>query len=155
VGLGFDVHRLVKGRRLVIAGVEVSHTHGPQAHSDGDVVLHAVADAILGAAGRGDLGEHFPDTDPAWKDADSSRILERVLTMAATGGWRVASADVNVFLEEPQLGDLKQAMRKRLAELLKLDTGAVGLKARSLEGLGPIGQGEAIAAQAAVVLERV
>lgn len=167
VGLGFDVHRLVKGRRLVIAGVEVPHTHGPQAHSDGDVVLHAVADAILGAAGRGDLGEHFPDTDPAWKDADSSRILERVLAMAAdagpspaiglrpAGGWRVASADVNIFLEKPQLGDLKQAMRKRLAELLKLDTGAVGLKARSLEGLGLIGQGEAIAAQAAVVLERI
>ncbi|HUS46322.1 MAG TPA: 2-C-methyl-D-erythritol 2,4-cyclodiphosphate synthase [Phycisphaerae bacterium] len=155
VGLGFDVHRLVKGRRLVIAGVEVPHTHGPQAHSDGDVVLHAVADAILGAAGRGDLGEHFPDTDPAWKDADSSRILERVLAMAAEAGWRVASADVNVFLEEPKLGDSKQAMRKRLAELLKLDTDAVGLKARTLEGLGPIGQGEAIAAQAAVVLERI
>ncbi len=152
VGIGFDVHRLAEGRRLVLAGVEVPSDVGPLAHSDGDVVLHAVADAVLGAAGLGDLGEHFPDTDPAWKDAAGSDILGRALEMAKGAGWRPASTDVNVLLERPKLGDRKDAMRDRLAELLALDTGAVGLKARTLEGLGPIGAGQAVAAQAVVVL---
>jgi 2-C-methyl-D-erythritol 2,4-cyclodiphosphate synthase len=154
VGLGFDIHRLAAGRRMVLAGVEVPSPAGPQAHSDGDVVLHAVADAILGAAGLGDLGEHFPDADPAWKDADSGRILDRVIEMARTAGWRVAGADVNLLLERPKLGDLKAAMRQRLAERLGVPEDAAGLKARTMEGLGPIGEGRAVAAQAVVLLER-
>jgi len=136
----------------VLAGVEVPHDRGPVAHSDGDAVLHAVADAVLGGAGLGDLGEHFPDTDPAWEGADSADILGRALAMAREAGWRPTSVDVNVLLERPKLGDRKAAMRNRLAELLDLETGAVGLKARSMEGLGPVGAGEAVAAQAVVVL---
>lgn len=155
VGIGFDVHRLVEGRPLVLAGVEVPSGTGPLAHSDGDVVLHAVADAILGAAGLGDLGEHFPDTDAAWKDAPSSDILGRVVEMAQDAGWTPASADVNVLLEEPKLARHKAAMRERLAQLLAVAPDAVGLKARTLEGLGPIGAGKAVAAQAVVVLDRI
>ena len=155
VGIGFDVHRLVEGRRLVLAGVEVPSEAGPLAHSDGDVVLHAVADAILGAAGLGDLGEYFPDTDAAWKNAASSDILGRVVQTAKGAGWAVTSADVNVLLEEPKLARHKAAMRERLAQLLAIAPDAVGLKARTLEGLGPIGAGEAVAAQAVVVLNRI
>ncbi len=166
VGIGFDVHRLAdlsavaqgataEGRRLVLAGVEVPHDRGPKAHSDGDVVLHAIADACLGAAGLGDLGEQFPDTDPAWKDADSGRLLALVLAKVKAAGWRPASADVNLLLERPKLADLKQTMRGRLADLLGLAPDAVGLKARTLEGLGPIGAGQAVAAQAIVVLEHI
>jgi len=170
VGIGFDVHRLAAlrraqggpehgrgaaGRRLVIAGVEVPHERGPVAHSDGDVVLHAVADAALGAAGLGDLGDHFPDTDPAWKDADSARILALALAKVKEAGWRPASVDVNVLLERPKLGGLKEKMRGRLAELLGLEPEAVGLKARTFEGLGPVGEGRAVAAQAVVVLEHI
>jgi len=154
VGIGFDVHRLVRGRRLVLAGVVVPHDTGPLAHSDGDVVLHAAADAILGAAGLGDLGEHFPDSDPAWKDAASADLLGRAVEMARAEGWAVASADVNVLLERPKLAPHKGAMRRRLAELLGVAPGAIGLKARTMEGLGPIGAGEAVAAQAVVVLGR-
>ena len=154
VGIGFDIHRLVEGRRLILAGVAVPHERGALAHSDGDVVLHAVADAILGAAGLGDLGEHFPDTDPQWKDASSAVILGRVLEMVREAGWGPTSADVNVLLEQPKLAPHKAAMRRRLAELLDLPPDAVGLKARTLEGLGPIGAGEAVAAQAVVVLAR-
>ncbi len=155
VGIGFDVHRLAAGRRLVIAGVEVPHPFGPVAHSDGDVVLHAVADAALGAAGLGDLGDHFPDTDPAWKDADSARILGLALAKVKAAGWRPASVDVNMLLERPKLGGLKEKMRGRLAELLGVAPDAVGLKARTFEGMGPVGEGKAVAAQTIVVLEHV
>jgi 2-C-methyl-D-erythritol 2,4-cyclodiphosphate synthase len=155
VGIGYDIHRLVEGRRLVLAGVEVPSPLGPLAHSDGDVVLHAVADAILGAAGLGDLGEHFPDTDPAWKDADSAVILGRAVGMARRAGWTVASTDVNVLLERPKLAAHKPAMRQRLAGLLGVPADAVGLKARTMEGLGPVGEGRAVAAQAVVLLSRI
>ncbi len=154
VGLGFDVHRLAPGRRLVLAGVAVPAEIGPEAHSDGDAALHAVADAVLGAAGLGDLGEHFPDTDPAWKDASSADILGRVLAMAAEAGWRPVNVDVNVILERPKLGPHKAAMRTRLAELLGVAVDAVGLKARTLEGLGPVGAGRAVAAQAVMLMAR-
>ena len=155
VGIGFDIHRLAEGRRLVLAGVEVPSPFGPKAHSDGDVVLHAVADACLGAAGLGDLGEQFPDTDPAWKDADSARILALALEKVKAAGWRPASTDVNVMLERPKVGGLKEKMRGRLAELLGVAPDAVGLKARTFEGLGPIGAGQAVAAQAVVVLVHI
>jgi len=154
VGIGYDIHRLEAGRPLVIAGVVVPHTHGPRAHSDGDVVLHALADALLGAAGLGDLGEHFPDTDPAWAGAPSADLLGRVVEMARDAGWTVASADANVFLERPKLGAHKPAMRRRVAELLGLPADAVGLKARTHEGLGPVGEGLAVAAQAVILIEK-
>jgi len=154
VGIGYDIHRLVEDRRLMIAGVEVPHTHGALAHSDGDVVLHAVADALLGAAGLGDLGEQFPDTSPKWAGADSAAILARVVEMVRDAGWQVAGTDANVLLEKPKLGRHKAAMRRRLADLLGLSPDAVGLKARTMEGLGPIGEGQAVAAQAVVLLEK-
>ena len=152
IGIGFDIHPLAEGRRLVLAGVDVPHPFGPVAHSDGDVVFHAVADAVLGAAGLGDLGEFFPDSDPVWAGADSAMILGRVVELARQAGWAVTSADVNVLLERPKLAALKGRMRGRLAKILGLPPGAVGLKARTLEGLGPIGAGDAVAAQAVVVL---
>ena len=152
IGIGYDIHRLAEGRRLVIAGVDVPHPLGAVAHSDGDVVFHAVADAVLGAAGLGDLGEFFPDSDPAWAGADSAMILARVVEMALRAGWAVTSADVNILLERPKLAALKRRMRERLAEVLSLPHNAVGLKARTLEGLGPIGAGDAVAAQAVVLL---
>ena len=155
VGIGYDIHRLVEGRRLVLAGIEVPHARGALAHSDGDVVLHAVSDAILGACGLGDLGEHFPDSDPDWKDADSAAILTSVVELARARGWCPASVDVNVLAERPKLMAHKPAMRLRLAELLGVPADAVGLKARTMEGLGPIGAGEAVAAQAVVVLDHL
>ena len=166
VGIGYDIHRLVpdpavaasaalaeSARPLVLAGVEIPHSRGPLAHSDGDVVLHAVADAILGAAGLGDLGEHFPDTDPQWAGIASRLILGRVVEMAREAGWAPASADVNVLLERPKLGAYKDAMRRRLAETLGVPADAVGMKARTMETMGPVGEGLAVAAQAVVVLE--
>jgi len=155
VGIGYDIHRLVEGRRLVVAGIEVPGLKGALAHSDGDVVLHAVADAILGATGNGDIGEHFPDSDPAWKDAASTDILSRVVEMATDAGWHVGNVDVNVLLEQPKLTALKPAMRRRLAEVLNVTLDDVGLKARTFEGLGPIGAGDAIAAHAVVLLNRL
>ncbi len=154
IGLGFDVHRLVAGRPLMLAGIEVPADAGALAHSDGDVVLHAVADAVLGAAGLGDLGDHFPDTDPAWKGAAGATILGRCLAMAAETGWRIAQADVNVILERPKLGERKAEMRANLAGLLGLEPHGVGLKARTMEGLGPVGEGEAVAAHAVVLMNR-
>ena len=152
VGIGFDIHRLVEGRRLMLAGIEVPHTLGELAHSDGDVVLHALADAMLGAAGLGDIGEQFPDSDPAWKDADSAALVGRVVAMVARAGWAVTSVDVNVLIERPKLAPHKAAMRERLAGLLALAPDAVGLKARTMEGLGPIGDGTAVASHVVVML---
>ena len=153
VGIGFDLHRLAEGRPLRLAGVDIPATAGPVAHSDGDAVFHAVADAVLGAAALGDLGEHFPDDDPAWAGADSGEILQRVVDMAREAGYRPAGADVNVLLEEPKLAPHRDAMRAGLADRLGLAAGEVSVKARTMEGLGPVGEGNAVAAQAVVVLE--
>jgi len=153
VGIGYDIHRLAVGRPLRLAGIEIPADRGPVAHSDGDVVLHAVADAMLGAAALGDLGRHFPDTDPVWKDADSSVILRRAADLVRAAGYRPAGADCNVLLEAPRLAPHREAMQGRLAELLGLAPNAVNVKARTMEGLGPVGAGEAVAAQAVVVLE--
>lgn len=154
VGIGYDIHRLAAGRPLRLAGVEVPSDVGPVAHSDGDVVFHAVADAVLGAAALGDLGEHFPDDDLAWAGADSARLLGRAVDMAREAGYRPAGADVNVLLEAPKLAAHRDAMRAGLAERLGLPAAAVSIKARTMEGLGPVGEGRALAAQAVVVLEK-
>jgi 2-C-methyl-D-erythritol 2,4-cyclodiphosphate synthase len=155
VGIGFDIHRLVAGRPLIVAGIELPFDKGALAHSDGDVVLHATADALLGAAGLSDLGEHFPDSDPAWKDASSSDILNRVYHLIKAADWRVVNADVNVMLEKPKLVPHKREMRSRLHELLWTESPTdISIKARTMEGLGPIGAGEAIAAQVVVLLTR-
>ncbi len=152
VGIGFDIHRLVEGRKLILGGVPIESPVGLAGHSDADAVLHAITDAILGAAGLPDIGEHFPDSDPRWKDADSTVFLQVAITEARQHKLMVGNVDVNVIAERPKLGASKEAMRRRIAELLELPVDRVAVKARTAEGLGPVGQAQAIAAQAVVML---
>jgi 2-C-methyl-D-erythritol 2,4-cyclodiphosphate synthase len=152
VGQGWDIHRLVPGRPLRLGGVTVPHPRGLLGHSDGDAVLHAVADALLGAVAAGDIGQHFPDTDPRWRDADSTVLLAEVVRLVAARGGRVVNVDVSILAEQPKLAPYLPAMRARLAALLGVAEACVGLKARTMEGLGAIGAGEAIAAQAVALV---
>src|SRR5262245_56840261 len=144
VGLGHDTHRLVAGRPLILGGVRIPHSRGLLGHSDADVVLHALTDALLGAAGLGDIGDAFPDTDPTYKDCDSAFFLRQTLERLRGFGWRVVNVDVTIFAQEPKLGPVKDAMRLRVAELLELDHAAVNIKAKTGEGVGSIGRAEAI-----------
>lgn len=152
VGIGYDAHRLVKGRKLVLGGVEIPHTQGLDGHSDADVLVHAVCDAILGALGRGDIGEHFPNTDPRFKGADSIKFLEQVCALAAKEQYAVGNVDCVLQAEEPNLKEYKPRMRKRIAQTLKIDESAVNIKATTMEGMGFIGRKEGIAAFATVML---
>jgi 2-C-methyl-D-erythritol 2,4-cyclodiphosphate synthase len=154
VGIGHDSHRLVEGRPLILGGVRVPHPRGLVGHSDADVVLHAVTDALLGAAGLGDLGDAYPDTDPIYKDRDSGFFLADTLDRLEQANWRVVNVDVTLFAQEPKLGPIKGTIRVRLAELLKLDAGQVNVKAKTGENVGAIGRAEAIACQAVVLIER-
>jgi 2-C-methyl-D-erythritol 2,4-cyclodiphosphate synthase len=154
VGLGHDTHRLEQGRPLILGGVRIEHPRGLVGHSDADVVLHAVADALLGAAALGDIGEHYPDTDPAWKGLDSARLLAEVVARVAAAGWRPVNVDLIVHAQEPKLGPHKPALRANLARMLGLDAGAVNVKAKTGEHVGPIGRAEAIACEAIVLVER-
>lgn len=152
IGCGFDIHRLVEGRRLVLGGVPIPYPRGLLGHSDGDVLLHAVADALLGASGLGDIGEMFPDTADETKDMDSAIIVQRVMAQVAQRGMRVENADVTVVAQEPRLSTHKAAIRERLATLLDVPFDRVSVKAKTAEQLGAIGRAEAIAAQAVVLL---
>jgi len=154
IGQGYDLHRLAAGRKLILAGVEVASEVGPAGHSDADVVLHAVIDALLGAAGLGDIGEHFPDTDPAYAGIDSGLLLEQALDKVWQGGYTPVNVDVTIIAEKPKLKDHKPAMRQRLAKMLNLAEDAVNIKAKTNEGVGEIGKGEAIACWAVVGLAR-
>jgi 2-C-methyl-D-erythritol 2,4-cyclodiphosphate synthase len=154
VGLGHDTHRLEEGRPLLLGGVRVPHPRGLAGHSDADVVLHAVTDALLGAAGLGDIGDAYPDTDPAWHDADSRLFLAETLRRLNQDAWSVVNLDVTVFAQEPKLGPLKGAIRRRLAELLGVEEGRVNVKAKTGEKVGHIGRAEAIACQAVVLIEQ-
>jgi 2-C-methyl-D-erythritol 2,4-cyclodiphosphate synthase len=154
VGSGHDTHRLVAGRPLVLGGVTVAHSRGLEGHSDGDVVLHAVTDALLGAAGRGDIGDAFPDTDPMWKDMDSAIFVSEAMDALTLTGWRPVNMDVTVFAQEPKLGPVKAAIRDNLARLLGLPADAVNVKAKTGEKVGHIGRGEAIGCHAVVLIER-
>ncbi len=154
VGQGYDIHALTPGRKLILAGVEVPYEQGLAGHSDADVVLHAVIDALLGAAGMGDIGEMFPDTDPAYKDADSGKLLEMAYNIVKNGGWRVANLDVTVIAQKPRLGDYKNQMRQNLARLLGIDTADVNIKAKTNEGFDAVGQGQAMICHAVVGLAR-
>lgn len=156
-GLGFDVHRFAEpeeGRQLVLMGCEVPHDRGLAGHSDADVMLHALMDALLGAAGLGDIGQHFPDTDPAFRGADSAGLLERVMGDLAERGWRVVNADVCLIGERPKVGPHRQRMRERVAPLLGIPVEALNVKATTTEKLGFTGRGEGLAAQAVVLIER-
>ena len=152
-GIGYDVHRFGAGdRRLVLGGVEIEGVPGLLGHSDADVVAHAVMDALLGAAGKGDIGEHFPDDDPGFANADSVELLRRVVDELA--GWSVGNVDVTVIAERPRLGPYKQQMCERLAGALQVETACVNVKATTNEGLGFLGRGEGIAALAVAQLTR-
>ena len=154
IGNGFDVHALVAGRPLVLGGVAIPHERGLAGHSDADVLLHAVCDAILGALALGDIGMHFPDTDARWKDADSRALLRHVAALAAAQGWRIGNLDVTVIAEAPKLAPHVPAMRANLAGDLACDVGAISVKATTTERLGFAGRGEGIAALATVLLVR-
>jgi 2-C-methyl-D-erythritol 2,4-cyclodiphosphate synthase len=154
IGIGHDTHRLAEGRPLILGGVRVEHERGLVGHSDADVVLHAVTDALLGAAGLGDIGDAFPDTDPAYQGADSRVFLRDTLARLNRAGWRVVNVDVTVFAQRPNLGPVKARIRANLAELLGLPADAVNVKAKTGEGVGHIGRGEAIGCQAAALIER-
>ena len=154
IGQGFDVHAFGPGDHVTLAGVRIPHSAGLVAHSDGDVVLHALADALLGAIAAGDIGQHFPDTDPAWRGADSRALLRQVHARVAAAGWRVVNCDVTVLAEAPRLAPHRDAMRGHIAADLALDLDAVSVKATTTEGLGFVGRAEGIAAQATVLLAR-
>ncbi len=153
VGLGFDVHRLVPGRECRLGGVVLDHPSGPLGHSDGDAVLHAVADAVLGAAGLDDLGTLFSDRDARWKDADSSMLLAECVARARAAGWVVGNVDVVVATEGPRIAPHRSAMRARIAELLGVEPSAVNVKGKTLEGLGALANGAGVAVQAVCLLE--
>jgi len=153
MGLGFDIHRLVEGRPLILGGVPLDWPRGLVGHSDGDCLLHALVDALLGAAALGDIGEHFPDSDPRWKDAPSGLFVEKALALLRERGFSPRQVDATVLAEEPKLGPRKREIASHIAHLLGLTTSVVAVKAKTLEGLGPLGAGEAIAAYVLVVLD--
>jgi len=152
IGSGHDTHRLVDGRPLVLGGVRVAYPRGLAGHSDADVVLHAVTDAVLGSIAAGDIGDLFPDTDPANRDADSRRFLAAALDKLAAAGYRVGNVDVTIFAQEPKLGPVKQAIRESLAGLLGVPADRVAVKAKTGEHVGHIGRGEAVGCQATILV---
>lgn len=153
-GTGYDLHRLVDGRRLVLGGVHIPFDKGPLGHSDGDVVSHALCDALFGAAAMGDIGRHFPNTDPRWKDVSGPDFLGQTAPIVRRAGWRIVSVDVTVLLEQPKLAPHVDAIRREIALALGLDASAVSVKAKTNEGVDAVGRGEAIAAHAVAVISR-
>lgn len=154
VGQGFDVHALVEGRPLIIGGVRIPHSHGLLGHSDADVLLHAVTDAILGAAGLGDIGRHFPDTDPAYQGADSRVLLRDAMRIVSEAGWCVVNVDATIHAQAPKMGPHAQAMAANIAHDLGLQASDVNIKAKTNEGLGYLGRKEGIAASVVTLLIR-
>lgn len=152
IGSGIDVHAFGPGDFLMLGGVRIPHARGVVAHSDGDVVLHALCDALLGAAGLGDIGQHFSDRDPRWRGADSGVFVEQVMSLLRERGLRVVNADLTVLGEEPKVAPHREAMRRQVAQLLGVEPASVNIKATTTERLGFLGRGEGIAAQAVVLL---
>ncbi|ALM81712.1 2-C-methyl-D-erythritol 2,4-cyclodiphosphate synthase [Bordetella sp. N] len=155
VGQGFDVHALVEGRPLIIGGVTIPHSHGLLGHSDADVLLHAVTDAVLGAAGLGDIGRHFPDTDPTYKGADSRVLLRAAMGKVAEAGWQVVNVDATVHAQAPKIGPHAAAMVANIAADLGIAADVVNVKAKTNESLGYLGRKEGIAATVVTLLARV
>jgi len=155
IGSGYDVHRLVEGRDLWLCGVKVAHSHGLSGHSDADVAIHALVDAILGAAGAGDIGQHFPPSDQRWAGAASDQFLRHAVSLAAEAGYTIGNADVTIVCEAPKIGPHREAMRARLAEIIGTDVSRISVKATTTEGLDAPGRREGIAAQAVATLERL
>ena len=152
VGIGYDSHRFAAGRPLRIAGVTVPHTHGLVGHSDGDVALHALIDALLGAAALGDIGKHFPDDDPQWRGVDSARLLKKIVETLQAAGWAVAQVDITVLAERPKIAHMIGPMRAATAKALGVAEDAVSIKAKTNEGMGWLGRGEGIAALAVATI---
>lgn len=151
-GIGFDTHRLVEGRKLILGGIEIPHPVGLLGHSDADVLTHALMDALLGAIADGDIGQHFPDTDPRWEGADSIELLRAVVERLRSKGWQVVNVDITVLAERPKLKPYIPAMRERLAEPLGIEVESVSVKATTVEGLGAIGRREGISAMAVAMV---
>ena len=154
VGLGHDTHRLGAGRPLILGGVLIPHDRGLIGHSDADVVLHAVADALLGATALGDIGEHYPDTDLQWRGLDSTKLLAEVVVMVDAEGWQPVNCDVTIHAQAPKLLGYKAAIKASVARLLGLEEGAVNIKAKTGEHVGPVGRTEAISCDAIILLQR-
>lgn len=152
IGHGWDIHKLVSGRKFLLGGVDIPHSTGPLGHSDGDVLLHSVIDALLGAAGQGDIGRHFPDTDPSIKDISSETMLAKVLELLR-GKWTIVNIDVTVIAEAPRISPHREAIRSRVAALT--GCGQVNIKAKTMEGLGPVGAREAVECHAVAELKPV
>lgn len=155
IGIGYDIHPLATGRKLILGGVEIPHSKGLQGHSDSDALVHAVCDALLGAMGEGDLGRHYPSSDPRYKDISSLKLLEDVIGKLARKGYRLVNLDTVIIAQAPRLSPHLAAMQKRMAEVLRVDPDLVNVKVKSGEGLDAIGREEAIATQAVCVIERL
>src|SRR5688572_21706318 len=153
IGHGYDSHRFAEGRRLILGGVEIPHPRGLEGHSDADAVAHAVTDALLGAAGLGDIGGHFPPTDPQWRDADSLQLLAQVMRLLEGRNYQVVNVDVTVVCEAPQIGPHAGAMRERLASVLGIGPHHISIKGKSNEGMGWVGRGEGLAAFAVALVD--
>jgi 2-C-methyl-D-erythritol 2,4-cyclodiphosphate synthase len=154
VGEGWDVHALVPGRQLILGGVQIPHPVGLLGHSDADVLLHAITDALLGAAGLGDIGTHFPDTDSRFKGADSTVLLAEAALRVSALGWKIGNVDCTVVAQAPKLAPYMDAIRASIAEVLTMEAGQINVKAKTAEKLGPVGQGQSIEARAIVLLYR-
>ncbi len=154
IGHGYDVHRLVEGRKLILGGVDVPYVKGLLGHSDADVLLHAISDAILGAIGEGDIGKHFPDTDPAYKGADSRKLLRHVMDLAERKGYQIGNVDATIVAQRPKLAPFIQQMRSNIAETLGTEEDRVNVKATTTEELGFAGRGEGIAAYSVALLAK-
>jgi 2-C-methyl-D-erythritol 2,4-cyclodiphosphate synthase len=152
IGEGWDVHALVAGRPLVLGGVVIPHTHGLLGHSDADALLHAITDALFGAAGLGDIGRHFPDTDPAFRGADSAHLLAEAARRVRAAGWELANVDATIVAQAPRMAPHIEAMRARIADVLGVAAGQVNVKAKTAEKMGPVGEGRAIEARAVCLL---
>ena len=152
IGIGNDIHRLVEDRPLVLGGVHVAYDRGGEGHSDADALLHAISDAILGALCEGDLGTHFPDSDPKWKDVSSSQLLSHVVELAHERGQHMVNVDATIMIEEPKMQPYIPTMRQNIAEIMGVELGCVSVKAKTGEGLDAVGQGLAVSAQAIVLL---
>lgn len=153
-GIGYDLHSLVEGRKLFIGGIEIPYTKGLSGHSDADVMLHAICDSLLGAIAEGDIGEHFPDTDPKYKDISSARLLDSVSSLVKKKGYCICNIDTVIIAQEPNLKPYKKIMQERIAGILKIDRDCISIKAKTNEGIGEIGKGEAIACFAVSLLNK-
>ncbi len=152
IGMGYDIHRFVTGRKLILGGVTIPYKKGLLGHSDADVLIHALCDALLGAMGRGDIGAHFPDTDPEFKDISSMIILSRTWDMVCAGGFKIENADATILAEQPKLAPYRTAMQRNIAGAMNADPHCINIKATTTEGLGMIGRGEGVGAMCVVLL---